>query len=154
MAMRMSGLMSGMDTESIVQELVAVRKTKVDDMKKEQTKLEWKQDAWKELNNKVKKLAIESYKDIEENKNRAYENGLGRVIKSMVTFVKDNESFTLLGLENASKVFGIKKSTLCTMIKRYGNKDIKIPSGSMKGYKIITNMCKCKVQRLSERSRA
>lgn len=103
------------------------------------------------MNNDLSNL---EWVDIEENKNRAYENGLGRVIKSMVTFVKDNESFTLLGLENASKVFGIKKSTLCTMIKRYGNKDIKIPSGSMKGYKIITNMCKCKVQRLSERSRA
>ena len=103
------------------------------------------------MNNDLSNL---EWVNIEENKNRAYENGLGRVIKSMVTFVKDNESFTLLGLENASKVFGIKKSTLCTMIKRYGNKDIKIPSGSMKGYKIITNMCKCKVQRLSERSRA
>ena len=59
MAMRITGLMSGMDTESIVQELVAVRKTKVDDMKKEQTKLEWKQEAGKELNNKIKKLYME-----------------------------------------------------------------------------------------------
>ncbi len=56
MAMRLSGLMSGMDTESIVQELVAVKQIKVDELKKEQTKLEWKQDAWKELNNKIKKL--------------------------------------------------------------------------------------------------
>lgn len=36
------------------------------------------------------------------------------------------------------------------MIKRYGNKDVYIPSGSMKGYKIKTQKCKCKVQRLSE----
>lgn len=56
MAMRVTGMMSGMDTESIIQELVAVRQTKVDDVKKEQTKLEWKQDAWKELNTKIKKL--------------------------------------------------------------------------------------------------
>lgn len=56
MAMRLSGLMSGMDTESIVQELVAVRQTKVDKVKKEQTKLEWKQEAWKTLNDKIKKL--------------------------------------------------------------------------------------------------
>ncbi len=56
MAMRLSGLMSGMDTDSIVQELVAVKQTKVDDVKKEQTKLEWKQEAWKELNSKIKKL--------------------------------------------------------------------------------------------------
>lgn len=56
MAMRLSGLMSGMDTESIVQELVAVRQTRVDKVKKEQTKLEWKQEAWKTLNDKIKKL--------------------------------------------------------------------------------------------------
>jgi len=56
MAMRLSGLMSGMDTESIVQQLVQVRSTKVDTAKKEQTKLEWKQDAWKELNTKLKNL--------------------------------------------------------------------------------------------------
>ena len=54
MAMRLSGLMSGMDTESIVQELVAVRRTKVETATKAQTKLEWKQDAWKDLNKKLK----------------------------------------------------------------------------------------------------
>ena len=36
MAMRISGLMSGMDTESIIQELVSVKQTKVDDAKKAQ----------------------------------------------------------------------------------------------------------------------
>lgn len=56
MAMRLTGLMSGMDTESIIQELVAVRQSKVDDTKKAQTKHEWKQDAWKELNTKIKSL--------------------------------------------------------------------------------------------------
>lgn len=56
MAMRVTGMYSGLDTESIIQELVAVKQTKVDTLKKEQTKLEWKQDAWKELNDKIKKL--------------------------------------------------------------------------------------------------
>lgn len=56
MALRMTGMMSGLDTESIIQELVSAKKTKVDSKKKEQTKLEWKQDAWKELNTKLKSL--------------------------------------------------------------------------------------------------
>lgn len=56
MAMRVTGMMSGMDTESIIQQLVAARQTKVDDLKKEQTRLEWKQDAWKEINSKIYKL--------------------------------------------------------------------------------------------------
>lgn len=53
---RLSGLISGMDTDSLVQQLVASRQTKVDTAKKEQTKLQWKQDAWKELNTKLKNL--------------------------------------------------------------------------------------------------
>ncbi len=56
MAMRLSGLMSGMDTESIIQQLVEAKKTKVDKSKKAQTKLSWKQDAWKALNTKLKNL--------------------------------------------------------------------------------------------------
>jgi len=56
MAMRLSGLMSGMDTDSVIQELVAARRTKVDDAVKAQKKLEWKQDAWKDLNKKLKGL--------------------------------------------------------------------------------------------------
>ncbi|MCM1541739.1 MAG: flagellar filament capping protein FliD [Blautia sp.] len=56
MAMRLSGLMSGMDTESIIQQLVEAKSTKVTTAKKAQTKLSWKQDAWKELNTKLKNL--------------------------------------------------------------------------------------------------
>ncbi len=56
MAMRMSGLMSGMDTESVIQQLVEARSTKVKDAKNSQTKLEWKQEIWKGLNSKLKTL--------------------------------------------------------------------------------------------------
>lgn len=56
MAMRLTGLMSGMDTESIIQELVAAKRTKVDDAKKAQKRLSWKQDAWKSLSARLKTL--------------------------------------------------------------------------------------------------
>lgn len=56
MAMRVTGMMSGLDTESIIQQLVAARQTKVDDLKKAQTKLGWQQEAWQELNSKIYKL--------------------------------------------------------------------------------------------------
>ncbi len=56
MTMRMTGMYSGMDTESIIQELVSAKRTKVEEVQKKQTKLEWKQDAWKELNTKLKNL--------------------------------------------------------------------------------------------------
>lgn len=51
--MRLSGLSSGMDTESIVSALVSGQKTKVDKAKQAQTKLEWTQDAWKDMNSKI-----------------------------------------------------------------------------------------------------
>lgn len=56
MAMRLTGLMSGMDTESVIQQLVEARSVKVETAKKDQTKLEWKTEIWKELNTKLKNL--------------------------------------------------------------------------------------------------
>ncbi|MCM1468353.1 MAG: flagellar filament capping protein FliD [Alistipes sp.] len=53
MAVRLSGLASGLDTDSIVKELVAAYSTKKDNVVKAQTKLEWTQDAWKSMNNKI-----------------------------------------------------------------------------------------------------
>lgn len=64
MAMRMTGLISGMDTESIIQELVAVKQTKIDNVVKAQTKLQWTQDAWKELNTKIYKLYTSTLSDL------------------------------------------------------------------------------------------
>lgn len=56
MPIRITGMNSGLDTESIITELVKAEKTKVDSVKKKQTVLQWKQDAWKELNSKIYKL--------------------------------------------------------------------------------------------------
>lgn len=56
MPIRISGLQSGLDTEAIVQQLVSAYSYKKDTFVKAQTKLSWKQDAWKELNKKVRSL--------------------------------------------------------------------------------------------------
>lgn len=56
MPIRITGMNSGLDTESIIAELVKAQKTKVDTLKKKQIKHEWKQDAWKDLNTKIKKF--------------------------------------------------------------------------------------------------
>ena len=53
MGIRMTGLSSGLDTESIVAELMkakSMKKTKVENKK---TKLEWTQEKWKDLNTKL-----------------------------------------------------------------------------------------------------
>lgn len=51
--LRMTGMYSGMDTESIVSQLVKAKSTKVTNLKNEQKKLEWKQTAWQDLNSKI-----------------------------------------------------------------------------------------------------
>lgn len=56
MPIRITGMNSGLDTESIITELVKAQKTKVDSVKKKQTILQWQQEAWKELNSKIYKL--------------------------------------------------------------------------------------------------
>lgn len=50
---RMTGLISGMDTESLVKQLADAHKVKVDGAKKKQTKAEWKKEAWASLNTKL-----------------------------------------------------------------------------------------------------
>ena len=53
MPIRMTGMVSGLDTESIVSALVSSYSTKTQKYKKAQTKLSWKQDAWKSVNTDV-----------------------------------------------------------------------------------------------------
>lgn len=50
---RLTGLNSGMDTESIITAMVSRHKTKVEDAVKEQKKLGWTQEAWQGLNTKI-----------------------------------------------------------------------------------------------------
>ena len=54
MAIRISGLASGMDTEAMVSDLVKAYKTKGDNYTRNHTKEEWKQEVWKDLNKKIK----------------------------------------------------------------------------------------------------
>ena len=56
MAMRASGINSGLDTDAIVKELVSAYSKKTEKYEKEQTKLGWKQEIWKNLNTKVNSL--------------------------------------------------------------------------------------------------
>lgn len=53
MAIRITGMYSGLDTESIINQLASAQSVKKNKLVKEQTKLSWKQDAWKALNTKI-----------------------------------------------------------------------------------------------------
>ena len=53
MPIRLSGLSSGMDTESLVKALVSGYNLQKDNLVKARTKLEWKQDSWKTMNTSI-----------------------------------------------------------------------------------------------------
>lgn len=53
MAIRITGMYSGLDTESIINELASAQSYKKTKLVKAQIKHSWKQDAWKSLNTKI-----------------------------------------------------------------------------------------------------
>lgn len=53
MPIKLSGMASGLDTESMVKELVSAYSLKKGNLEKTKTKAEWTQDAWKDLNTSV-----------------------------------------------------------------------------------------------------
>ena len=53
MTIRITGMNSGLDTETIISELVSAQSAKVNSLKKQQISLSYKQDVWKALNSKV-----------------------------------------------------------------------------------------------------
>lgn len=50
---RLSGMVSGLDTEALVEAMVSTQVAKKEKLQKAQTKLQWKQDAYKSINTKV-----------------------------------------------------------------------------------------------------
>ena len=64
MTLRVTGLASGLDTESIISELVSVNSYKVASLQKAQTKLSWKTDAWKSMNSKVYSFYTSTLSDL------------------------------------------------------------------------------------------
>jgi flagellar hook-associated protein 2 len=56
MPIRLSGLASNMDTDAIIKELMSAQSLKKIKIENKKTKLEWQQDKWKDLNNKIYKF--------------------------------------------------------------------------------------------------
>ena len=53
MPVRLTGMVSGMDTDTLIQQLVAAKQSKIDDIKGQKTKLEWQKEAWADMNKKL-----------------------------------------------------------------------------------------------------
>ena len=64
MPIRMTGLISNLDTEGIIKELMGAQNLKKTKVENKITKLEWKQEKWKDLNTKIYKLYTDSLADM------------------------------------------------------------------------------------------
>ncbi len=64
MTIRITGMNSGLDTETIITELASARSVRVSSLQKAQTKLSWKIDAWKSLNTKIYGLYTNTLSDM------------------------------------------------------------------------------------------
>lgn len=64
MGIQFSGLASGLDTESIVSDLMKVERTRVDKVDKEKMALEMKMEVWEEMNTKIYSFYTEQVFDL------------------------------------------------------------------------------------------
>lgn len=136
--MRITGMYSGMDTETIVQQLVAVKQKKVDDLKNDQKKLEWKQNAWQDLNTKIYNLYSKTLSNLR----------MTSAFKAKKTTVSDATKVTVKAGSNAVngtqtlKVTQVAKSgiltgaKLNTSLKYKGSHKITGLDSSLTGQKI------------------
>lgn len=53
MAIRLGGMFSGLDTDSVVKEMLSGQRARIKTIKDKQTLVEYKQDAWRDLNTKI-----------------------------------------------------------------------------------------------------
>lgn len=109
---RMTGLASGLDTESLVSELSKAYQTKVDDAKKKQTKAEWKKEAWASLNTKLLdfyKGALSTFKSSTTYNTKAVKGELsGMTIKASAKAVSGNHKVKVNSTASAQMWTGYK----------------------------------------------
>jgi flagellar hook-associated protein 2 len=77
MAVRLTGMISGLDTDAVIQELVKAQKSKNKKTTDKKQLLEWKQEKWKELNTKLYKLYTGTVSNLRLQKNYLTKKAVG-----------------------------------------------------------------------------
>ncbi len=119
MAIRLTGLSSGMDTDTMVQEFTKVHQARVDNAKGEQTKIEWTKDAWSKLNTKLYDFYTGALSDLKSSGTYKTKK-LSSSVESKVTFtnspnaVDGTHKLSVSSLASAAYLTGAKISTKTT----------------------------------------
>lgn len=110
MAIRISGLVSGLDTDTMVQELVSAYSTKKNKYVKSKTKLEWKMDAWKDLNKKIntfyKKLGTMKLSDGYTNKTTSCSDPTKATVTASNSAINGTQKLEIGQLAKAAYITG------------------------------------------------
>lgn len=149
MAIRLSGLSSGMDTEAIVGALMSaqsLKKTKVSNAK---TKLEWKQTKWADLNTKLKKLYNEQISKLQltsayKTKKATVSDPTKASITAKTNAVNGNYTLNIIDIAKSQYVTGAKVGAKSTSEKLVDldasllNKELEVTVGGKKSWITIT----------------
>lgn len=150
MAIRMTGLNSGLDTEAIIGALMSAQSLKKTKIEQAKTKLEWKQTKWAEINTKLNKLYSEQVSKLQLS--TAYKTKKATVsdpTKANVTAGSNavNGSYTLEieSIANAQYLTGAKIGATSTSEKLVDldssllNKELEVTSGGKTSWITITS---------------
>lgn len=149
MAIRLSGLVSGMDTEAIVKELMSAQSLKKQKVEKAKTKLEWKQTAWSDLNKKLVKLYNEQVSKMQlssayKTKKATISDPTKANVKASTSAVNGNYKMEINNIATTQYLTGGKLSAksasekLTKLDPSMLNKEIEITSGGKKTKLTIT----------------
>lgn len=98
--LRLSGMASGLDTESMIQQLMKVERMRVDKVKQDRQRLEWKQDDYREITNLLRGFQDE-FLDVLKPTNIRYAS----------SFQKYNTSYSTPGVVTAVGGAGVSSLT-------------------------------------------
>lgn len=123
MAVKISGMISGLDTDSIVQELVSAYSKKKETYEKDQTKLSWSMDAWKDMNTKIYGFYSKSLSNMRFNssfadmKKTTVSDETKASVTADSTVVNGTQTLEITRLAKAGYLTGAKLSESSTITK-------------------------------------
>lgn len=149
MAIRMSGLSSGLDTEAIVGALMSAQSLKKTKISNAKTKLEWKQTKWNDLNTKLKKLYNEQISKLQltsayKTKKATVSDPTKASITAKTNAVNGNYALKIIDIAKSQYVTGAKigaksaSEKLVDLDASLLNKELEITVGSKKSWVTIT----------------
>lgn len=149
MAIRMSGLSSGLDTEAIVGALMSAQSLKKTKISNAKTKLEWKQTKWNDLNTKLKKLYSEQVSKLQlssayKTKKATVSDPTKANITAKTNAINGNYTLNIIDIAKAQYVTGAKigaksaSEKLADLDASLVNKELEITVGGKTSWFTIT----------------